>query len=76
MEVLSEYCGDYIIISHYTEQGRNDLYESPIWKALPAVQNSNVLEMSDAKLFFPDIYSKGVQLEMITDALLKLAAKE
>ncbi len=67
-EVLPEYSGDYIIRNSY--EGMDDLSQSDIWNALPAVTNNRVIEIEFGLSFYTDIYSSIAQINYVTEALI------
>lgn len=70
-EAVPEYMGDYILV---TEYGNYQLIENnPVWKSLPAVQNGNVIVLSEPYMYLNDIYSWSAQLDLVTAELLNLA---
>lgn len=72
-EAVPEYMGDYILV---TEYGNYQLIENnPVWKSLPAVQNGNIIVLSEPYMYLNDIYSWSAQLDLVTKELLNLAEK-
>lgn len=65
LEVLGEYAGDFVIISR--NEGDNEFMDSDIWKAIPAVQNNQVIEI-DTKA---STYSDPITLEYLLDIFEK-----
>ncbi|MBE5976956.1 MAG: hypothetical protein E7251_20465 [Paenibacillaceae bacterium] len=72
-EAVTEYMGDYILV---TEYGNYQLIENnPVWKSLSAVQNGNIIVLSEPYMYLNDIYSWSAQLDLVTGELLNLAEK-
>ncbi len=71
MEVLHEYCGDYILRSVY--DGAEDLSANVVWNNIDAVKNGNVIEIDFNQFFARDIYVMSKQITYITEALLETA---
>nr|WP_154959513.1 AraC family transcriptional regulator [Paenibacillus xylanexedens] len=73
LEKLPEYAGDYIFTSNWGwDDGNPDVvYESNIWKALPAVKNKQVYFINTEGSFYNDPISLEAQLQFIEDSLLK-----
>jgi iron complex transport system substrate-binding protein len=68
MEVLHEYCGDYILRSIY--EGAEDLSDNQVWNNIDAVKNGNVIEIDFNQFYARDIYVMSKQMNFITEALL------
>lgn len=73
LEKLPEYAGDYIFTSNWGwDDGNPDVvYESNIWKGLPAVKNKQVYFINTEGSFYNDPISLEAQLQFIEDSLLK-----
>jgi iron complex transport system substrate-binding protein len=69
MEVMPEYCGDYILRSVY--EGAEDLSDDSIWQSMEAVKNGHVIEIDFEQFFARDIYVMSKQISYITEALLE-----
>lgn len=75
MEVLSQYCGDYII---YLEAEENEiekeLADNEIWNNLSAVKENKVISISANMLWYTDIYTLNTQLDILTTQLRKISS--
>lgn len=71
-EVLPNYVGDYIIVAAEDDKTGSALYESEIWKSLPAVQNEHVLKVDANAFYFNDPISLTYELKTIKDGILKM----
>lgn len=72
LEKLPEYAGDYIFTSNWGwDDGNPDVvYESNIWKGLPAVKNKQVYFINTEGSFYNDPISLEAQLQFIVDSFL------
>ena len=68
MEVIGDYIGDYIVI----DRGLEGLEGNTIWESLPAVKAGHIIPIDFTLFYDIDIYSSGVQLDYLMDALLKI----
>lgn len=68
-EVVSDFVGDYIVLSHDQEKDK-DFLESDIIKDLPAVKNDQVLDVDLQRFAFNDAKSLEYQLEFFKDYFL------
>lgn len=68
-EVLPEYIGDYVLVAAENEETGASLYESDIWKNIPAVQNNKVLKVDANLFYFTDPVSLEKELDIITKAI-------
>lgn len=68
-EVVSDFAGDYIVLSHDQEKDKNFL-DSDIIKDLPAVKNDQVLDVDLQRFAFNDAKSLEYQLEFFKDYFL------
>lgn len=59
LEVLGEYAGDFVVVSR--NEGDNAFMDSDMWKAIPAVENNQVIEI-DTKA---STYSDPITLEYL-----------
>jgi iron complex transport system substrate-binding protein len=73
MEVLNEYCGDYILVSVY--EGAEDWSDNEVWNNIEAVKNKNVIEIDFNQFYARDIYVMSKQMNYITEALLSTVNK-
>ncbi len=70
MEVLPEYCGDYILNSVW--DGSEDLSKNAVWNSIPAVKNGHVINIDFSNYFSRDLYTSGKQMKLLVEALLAL----
>lgn len=75
-EVVAQLCGDYILINQSDPELIEQMKENPIWQSIPAVQKGNIIVVEPGKVYFPDIITDTYKLEVISEALLKLAANQ
>lgn len=75
-EVIPELCGDYILLNQSDPALIRQLDENPIWQSIPAAQKGNILVVEPGKVYFPDIITDIYKLEVISEGLLELAAKQ
>jgi len=68
-EVLSEYAGDYIVLSKYAEAD-TAFQETETYKNIPAVKNNHVFEMSGNGASFSDPVTLEKQLEFFKKSFL------
>ncbi|AIM15971.1 iron-hydroxamate ABC transporter substrate-binding protein [Neobacillus sedimentimangrovi] len=68
-EVLSDYVGDYLILSKY-EDGDTSYVETETFKNLPAVKNNRVFEVDAKGFYFNDPISLEHQLDFIEKSFL------
>lgn len=73
MEKLPDYAGDYIFTNAWSgdDADPSAVYESSVWKSLPAVQNGMVFTTNRKGDLFNDPVSLEAQLEFILDCLLE-----
>ena len=71
-ETLADYVGDYLMVAAENEETGASLYESDIWKAIPAVQKGHVLKVDANAFYFNDPISLEYELKIITDGLDKM----
>jgi len=69
-EVLSEYAGDYIVLSKYAEAD-TAFQETETYKNIPAVKNNHVFEMSGNGASFSDPVTLEKQLEFFKKSFLE-----
>lgn len=75
LELLPEYAGDYIFTSNWgwDDGDAGVVYNSEVWKSLPAVKNNQVYFIDEKGSFYNDPISLEAQLDFITKSLLKTA---
>lgn len=73
MEKLPDYAGDYIFTNAWSgdDADPSAVYESSVWKGLPAVQKGMVFTTNRKGDLFNDPVSLEAQLEFILDRLLE-----
>ncbi|WP_424766503.1 iron-hydroxamate ABC transporter substrate-binding protein [Paenibacillus sp. sgz302251] len=72
LEKLPEFAGDYIFGGAWTLENTADLlYDSAIWKELPAVKANNVFEIHPIGFYFNDPISLEKQLDFFLTNLVK-----
>ncbi|GKU77220.1 ABC transporter substrate-binding protein [Paenibacillus sp. L3-i20] len=72
LEKLPEYAGDYIFTAPWTtDLSGNSVYESALWKKLPAVQQNRVFEFDPVGFYFNDPISMSAQLDFFIEKLTK-----
>jgi iron complex transport system substrate-binding protein len=70
MEVLPQYCGDYILNSVW--EGSEDLSQNAVWNSIPAVKDGHVIKIDFSDYFSRDLYTSGKQMKLLVEALLAL----
>ncbi|MGO4529064.1 AraC family transcriptional regulator [Paenibacillus sp. 2TAF8] len=72
LEQLHDYAGDYIFTSNWGwDDGNPDVvYESKVWKGLPAVQKKHVYFINVDGSYYNDPISLEAQLQFIVDSFL------
>lgn len=70
MEVMPEYCGDYIIRSVW--DGAEDWSENAVWNSIPAVADGRVLDINFDEYAFEDLYTSAKLMELITDSIIAM----
>lgn len=70
LEVLPEYCGDYIIL--YGDGKNNAFSGNGVYESLEAVKNGNVILMNEYLSTFNDVISIRSQIDFIVEELLAL----
>lgn len=73
LELLPEYAGDYIFTSAWggDDSDPRVVYDSSIWKGLPAVKKQKVFMIDAKSSFFNDPVSLEAQFDFIVDSLTK-----
>lgn len=69
-EVLSEYAGDYIVLSR-GEDTDMSFTEDEVWQSIPAVKEGRVIEIDTAKTSYSDPTTLEYLLEIYTEELNK-----
>lgn len=69
-EVLPDYIGDYVVIAAEDEKTGSALYESQIWKNLPAVQKKQIIKVNANTFYFTDPLSLEYELKTLKKAIL------
>ncbi|MTB59637.1 iron-hydroxamate ABC transporter substrate-binding protein [Streptococcus uberis] len=69
-EVLPDYIGDYVVVAAEDEKTGSSLYESDLWKNIPAVQKNHVIKVNANTFYFTDPLSLEYELKTLTDAIL------
>ncbi|MFC3927131.1 ABC transporter substrate-binding protein [Streptococcus caprae] len=69
-EVVADYVGDYVIVAAEDDTTGSSLYESDIWKAIPAVQEGHVIRVDANAFYFNDPLTLEYELETLRDAIL------
>ncbi|PRO66113.1 ABC transporter substrate-binding protein [Alkalicoccus urumqiensis] len=68
-EVMSEYAGDYIVVSKVADQD-NSFQETETYQNIPAVQDGNVIEVDAQSFYFNDATSLDHQLSVFEEEFL------
>jgi len=73
LEKLPEFAGDYIFTSPWLGDQADPaaVYDSVVWKSLPAVKNNHVFHMDAASTSFNDPISLDAELEYVVEMLTK-----
>lgn len=71
-EVVDQYAADYIIVAAEDEQTGASLYESDVWKSIPAVQANHVLKVDANAFYFNDPLTLEYELKTIRDGILAM----
>lgn len=69
-EVLSDYAGDYVVLSR-SAQGDNSFMETDTWKKIPAVQNNHVIEIDTEAATYSDPTTLEYLLNVFKEGFLK-----
>ncbi|GGG64506.1 AraC family transcriptional regulator [Paenibacillus radicis (ex Gao et al. 2016)] len=72
LELLPEYAGDYIFTSNWgwDDGDANVVYESKLWKSLPAVKDNRVFWIHEKGSYYNDPISLEGQLDFIVKSFL------
>ncbi|WP_067192988.1 iron-hydroxamate ABC transporter substrate-binding protein [Streptococcus sp. DD10] len=71
-EVVDQYAADYILVAAEDQETGASLYESDVWKSIPAVQQNHVLKVDANAFYFNDPLTLEYELTTIRDAILKM----
>ena len=71
-ETVSEYIGDYVLVAAEDDKTGSALYESDVWKSIPAVQQNHVLKVDANAFYFNDPLTLEYELKTIQDGLEKM----
>lgn len=69
-EVVADYAGDYLIVAAEDDKTGSALYESEVWKNLPAVKNGRVIRVDANAFYFNDPMTLEYELETLRGAIL------
>ncbi|MDW7798436.1 iron-hydroxamate ABC transporter substrate-binding protein [Streptococcus canis] len=69
-EVLPDYIGDYVVVAAEDDKTGSALYESDLWKSLPAVQQNHVIKVNANVFYFTDPLSLEYQLKTLRKAII------
>ncbi len=68
-EVLPKYIGDYAIVAAEDEKTGASLYESDVWRSIPAVQQGHILKVNANAFYFNDPLSLEYELKTLENGL-------
>ena len=71
-ETVSEYIGDYVLVAAEDDKTGSALYESDVWKSIPAVQQNHILKVDANAFYFNDPLTLEYELKTIQDDLEKM----
>lgn len=71
-EVVDQYAADYILVAAEDHSTGASLYESDVWKSIPAVQANHVLKVDANAFYFNDPLTLEYELQTIRDAILNM----
>ena len=71
-ETVSEYIGDYVLVAAEDDKTGSALYESDVWKSIPAVQQNHILKGDANAFYFNDPLTLEYELKTIQDGLEKM----
>lgn len=69
-EVVGDYMGDYAIVAAEDDKTGASLYESDIWKAIPAVKNGHIIRVDANAFYFNDPMTLEYQLKTLREGIL------
>lgn len=70
-ELVADYAGDYIIVAAENEKTGASLYESDIWKKIPAVQKNRVIKVNANAFYYNDPLTLEYELETLRKGILE-----
>ncbi|TVX89864.1 iron-hydroxamate ABC transporter substrate-binding protein [Paenibacillus agilis] len=68
-EVLSQYAGDYVILSK-TKEGDHSFQQTETYKNIPAVKNNRIFEVDMMEFYFNDALTLELQLDFFIKSFL------
>ena len=68
-EVLPKYIGDYAIVAAEDEKTGASLYESDVWRSIPAVLQGHILKVNANAFYFNDPLSLEYELKTLENGL-------
>lgn len=71
-EVVDQYAADYILVAAEDDKTGASLYESDVWKSIPAVQQNHVLKVDANAFYFNDPLTLEYELKTIKDGILAM----
>ena len=71
-ETVNEYIGDYVLVAAEDDKTGSALYESDVWKSIPAVQQNHILKVDANAFYFNDPLTLEYELKTIQDGLEKM----
>lgn len=71
-ETIGDYIGDYVLVAAENEETGSALYESDVWKSIPAVQKGHVLKVDANAFYFNDPLTLEYELNVIQEGLEKM----
>ncbi|AGM99314.1 iron-hydroxamate ABC transporter substrate-binding protein [Streptococcus iniae] len=69
-EVLPDYTGDYLVVAAEDEKTGSALYESDLWKNIPAVKENHVIKVNANTFYFTDPLSLEYELKTLKKGIL------
>lgn len=69
-EVVADYIGDYVVVAAEDEKTGAALYESDIWKDIPAVKEGRVIKVNANVFYFNDPISLEYELDVLREGIL------
>ncbi|ANE48692.1 iron(3+)-hydroxamate-binding protein fhuD [Paenibacillus swuensis] len=70
LEKVPDFAGDYMFTSSWSmEKDGSEVYNTPVWKNLPAVKSGNVFNIHPIGYYFNDPISMEGQLKFIVESL-------